>query len=218
MIFGNFLRDNILELNKNHKIETFSFNGSNIYFIENFYKNPRKLKNWILKHESEYHKKNEDGYNSIHFEDKRHLIYHPEMIKVSEYITNICNKFPQKNGGENQVITNFFKFNNCNFNDYKNNYWYPHKDSGYTAIIYFDDTNTNLYECLDFEEQNNFNLIPEHKCPWRPKQKWEKIATLHGKFNKLILFDGSKFFHGADISTDEYTKKYRMNQVIFFEN
>jgi hypothetical protein len=78
-------------------------------------------------------------------------------------------------------------------------------------------TTTNFYECLDFEDKNNFNLIPEHKCPWRSKQKWEKIATLHGKFNKLILFDGSKFFHGADISTDEYTKKYRMNQVIFFQ-
>ena len=38
---------------------------------------------------------------------------------------------------EYNFLTNVTKFIDKNFNDYENNYWYPHKDFGYTALIYF---------------------------------------------------------------------------------
>lgn len=207
------MKEELFSMN-NHKIEVFDYMDSKIYFIENFYKYPRKVKRWIVSHESEYHKKNEVGYNGIHFEDRRHNLHHDGMVKVSDYISKICNQSILSE--KNQVITNLFKFKNNSFNNYKENYWHPHKDSGYTAIIYFDDDDTNLYQCLDPTEERKVDEIPEHLEPWKSKDKWTRTAALHGKFNKLILFDGNKFFHGADI-TKKYIRNFRMNQVVFLK-
>lgn len=209
--------DNILDFNNDHKIKRQRIFGSDIFTIDKFYKNPRKLKKWILSHKVSLHKNKESGYNGIHFNDMRHEIYHPNMNFVSGYISSICKKNPSEYS-RNTIITNLFNFKKNNFNDYKNNYWHPHKDSGYTAIIYFDRSDTNLYTCLDPIAEKNVSDIAEHQEPWRPKKCWGKIATLHGRFNRLILFDGSKFFHGADISSEKYIKNTRMNQVLFFPN
>lgn len=209
--------ENILDINFHHKIKKYQIYDSNVYIIDRFYKNPRKLKKWILSHKHSYHKSWEIGYNQIYFNDMRHTIPHQDMMIVSKYISSICKKVPSDHT-KNNITTNLFNFKKNKFNDYKNNYWHPHKDSGYTAIIYFDKSDTNLYSCLDLEEQNNINNIPEHFMPWKSKEKWKKIVVLHGKFNRLILFDGSKFFHGSDISSEKYIKNTRMNQVLFFPN
>jgi hypothetical protein len=208
--------DNILDLNS-HKIKRGLVFESEFIIVDNFYKNPRKLKKWILSHDSEYHKSGESGYNGIYFDDKRHRIYHPNMNVVSNYISSLCRK-DLSDTTKDYIVTNLFKFKKDPFNDYENNYWHPHKDTGYTGIIYFDRSDTNLYRCLDPTAEKNVDEIPEHQEPWKPKKYWQKIAALHGKFNRLILFDGSKFFHGADISSKKYMKTTRMNQVLFFPN
>jgi hypothetical protein len=58
--------------------------------------------------------------------------------------------------------------------------------------------------------------MPEHYAPWRLKTKYKIIKQLQGKFNRLIMFDGAKFLHGMDISTDDFFKVRRINQVLFF--
>lgn len=207
-------KNNNLFLINSHKVRCETIYNSKFYFIDNFYKYPRKIKKWILNHESDFHKKNEVGYNGIHFEDRRHTLINFGMIDVVDYLTKICGQSPVSE--KDKIFTNMFRFKNNEFNDYENNYWFPHKDSGYTCIIYFDDDKTNLYQCSDAKELETVNQTPEHKDPWRSKEKWEKILTLNGKFNRMILFDGNSFFHGADISSKKYTRKFRMNQVIFF--
>ena len=58
---------------------------------------------------------------------------------------------------------------------------------------------------------------PEHYKPWRSKENYRLIETLEPKFNRMVLFDGLKFFHGMNICNDDYfSDQYRMNQVLFF--
>ena len=152
-----------------------------------------------------------------YFEDLRHSYNFKDMENVERYLQNIVNqKIKYK---EYNFLTNVIKFTDKNFNDYENNYWYPHKDFGYTAIIYFDEKNlngTNLYEDIsgDFNELKN---IPEHVKPWRPKKKWKIIHTIKSKYNRCVIFDGN-MYHGMAINDNTYFEKHRINQVIFFKN
>ena len=44
----------------------------------------------------------------------------------------------------------------------------------------------------------------------------EKIEGVLPIPNRMVLFDGSKFFHGMNITNDDYfEKECRMNQVLF---
>ena len=200
------------------RVERVTIYGSNFYFIDKFYKHPRKVRRWILKHQSSLHKNHERGYNGIHFEDRRHVLRHPGMKDVNSYLSNLCRYYEPLHEG-NEVVTNLFKFKKCEFNNYKNNYWWPHLDVGYTGIVFFDKAATNLYRHLGEpgKEIQYLNNTTEHESPWRSTNEWEKILTLNGEFNRMILFEASKFYHGLDISDDRYTKKFRMNQVIFLK-
>lgn len=193
------------------------FQDSKIYTIDNFYENPKEILNYFLSIKPSLHKiKQKPTYNSIYFEDRRHIIENAEIIKVYEFLEFICN---QTSKSKNRIVTNATKFKKCKFNNYTNNYWWPHKDSGYNGILYFNlndyISGTNLYECLDSKEEISHGL--EHFQPWKSKEKFKLIKTLSPKYNRLVLFDGKKFFHGMNICNDDYFgNTYRFNQVFFF--
>ena len=152
----------------------------------------------------------------IYFEDKRHSIKSHHISKVYDFLSRVCNQTPVT---EPLILTNCTRFKKCEFNDYQNNYWWPHTDSGYTAIIYLNRedsiSGTNLYENLNPEKEPP--NCPEHYSPWRSKKNYRLIETLQPKFNRMILFDGLKFIHGMNICNDDYFNEiYRMNQVLFF--
>ena len=45
------------------------------------------------------------------------------------------------------------------------------------------------------------------------KEDYELLLTFEGKYNRLVLFNGKKFYHGADVY---YSPIKRFNQVLFF--
>ncbi len=202
----------MFEFNDNNLIVE-EFNGSSIYYIDNFYKDPDKVFDYINSHESILWKSWEKpSYNGQLFLDERHDFIDNEFTIVTNRLSLICN---QKVDEENKIVTNKTKFIDYNFNDYFNNYWGPHRDLGYTGIIYFyddKDAGTNLYEKVQEDIWNE----PEHFSPWRSKSKYKLIKQIEAKFNRLVLFNGKKFLHGMNISNDRYFKEYRINQVIFF--
>ncbi len=204
----------LFDFNDLSNIQIEEFCGSKIYIMDDFYKHPDEVLSLLFSVMPNVWKANEQpSFNTIHFEDRRHNFDDPRLLSVTEALSKICNEYaPQPH----RVVTNLMKFKDKNFNDYKNNYWWPHCDLGYTALIYlnvFDCPGTNLYEPI---EQDDWNTI-EHYEPWRSKNKYKIIKTIEAKFNRLVLFDGLKFFHGMNVSDDRFFNTTRINQAIFFK-
>jgi hypothetical protein len=190
------------------KIEVFQ--DSIIYTIDNFYKHPLSVLDLIESNKPKLWKSwQTPSYNGSYFEDYRHDFVDTRFNTVTSALKNLCG---QSASEPTSITTNKIKFNDYYFNDYFNHYWAPHNDLGYTGIVYFDSSGTNLYERI---EEDTF-VENEHVAPWRSKLKYKKIKTLEAKFNRLVLFDGYKFLHGMDIDSDVFFKKYRLNQAIFF--
>lgn len=198
------LRDHLL-------IEEEVFQGSTIYTVDNFYKNPEEVERYLFHDKVPLHKSLErPSYNNIHFEDRRLNKLDMRLSHVVDLLSAICNQKPISY----RTVTNQTRFYKNNFNDYKNNYWWPHRDDGYNAIVYFnDDDGTNFYDEIYFRERTH-----EHYEPWRSKKDLTVVKKLESKYNRLVFFDGKKFLHGMDINSDRYFyDEYRKNQVFFFE-
>ncbi len=74
---------NIFDINSDLKIDTYEIDNSCIYFIDNFYKNPKEVVNLLNSTKCDLHKPEEKpSLNGIHFEDKRHEFKHDGVDKV----------------------------------------------------------------------------------------------------------------------------------------
>jgi hypothetical protein len=210
------VEENIFEINQNVVVETQLLNNSEVYIIDDFYKHPEKVLNLFLSVPPKIHKKNEKlSYNQIYFDDRRHRLKSDKISHVYKFLGSLCN---QKSVlGDDAVVTNFTRFKTSAFNDYKQNYWWPHIDEGYTGILYLSDdteSGTNLYNVLNYTKDFNTN---EHYTPWRSKKDYQILMSLKSKFNRMVLFDGLKFCHAMNICNQKYFGgEYRINQVFFF--
>jgi|TARA_B110000285_G_scaffold53010_1_gene60309 hypothetical protein len=187
-------------------------NNTKIYIKDNFYKNPNEVADFILSQPCNKWKSWESpSYNGTHFLDQRHDFYDERMIPVSAEIEKLCN---EKVAQPRQVVTNCMTFYDKLFNNYNDNYWGPHSDLGYTALIYL---NLETCEGTNFYEQlvDDPWPTPEHYEPWRLKSRYKLIDTVESKFNRMVLFNGAELQHGMSINSDLFFNKLRINQAIF---
>ena len=206
----------MFELNDNLEIKEELFQWSIIYTIDNFYRDPQRIENYLFRDipNLPLHKGNDNpSYNGTYFEDRRHPPRESfELEKVYDFLSDLCNQ----DYDSFDIATNCARFKRHEFNDYENCHWWPHTDTGYNGIVYFNDDNengTNFYnELIPLPDIN------EHYAPWRSKDEFELIKHLEPKYNRLVFFDGWKFPHGMNISNDRYFgEEYRKNQVFFFD-
>ena len=202
-------------INDNLQVNHGDYKGTKIYFIDNFYKFPGEV-HYSLKNEpvSLWKGDYKPTYNGEYFHDYRHELEIEELKPAYEFIQGFL---PNSIIPDNYpLVTNITKFEKDKFNDYENNYWWPHKDRGYTGIVYLNyDPNhgTNLYESVKEDVEKG----KEHQTPWRPKTYWKIDETIQSVFNRLVVFEGDKFFHGANISDQSYFEEHRINQVFFLD-
>ena len=209
----------MLELNKKLDVEFEDFHGSRIYYIPDFYKDPDEIKEVLDLVEPEYFKGDQNGaYNRVHFHDMRHKIPCSNIGFVNKVLSNLCEQIPYE---EVSIQTNCHKFVKNEFNDYENYYWWPHQDTGYVGLVYFnrddDECGTNLYEVLDPEEPEKKRWVQEHTEPWRDKEKYRVLKHIPPVYNMCVLFDGLHFPHGMNICNDRYFgDELRVNQFLQF--
>jgi hypothetical protein len=208
----------MFEINTNCEIKSKIIDGSFLYQIDNFYQDVDEVLNFFSIIDPLIWRKDvRPTNNQILFDDRRHSFTSKHIIKVSNFLSKVCN---QSSYFDSDVVTtNFTRFKKDNFNNYESNYWWPHRDHGYNAILYLNkndtESGTNLYENLNPDEEPP--NLPEHYQPWRNKNNYRIIESIKPKYNRMVLFDGYKFFHGMNICNDDYfSDTYRMNQVFFF--
>ena len=203
----------MFELNPDLKIKEEILLGSKIFIIDNFYKTPDEVYDFLFNRDVPLWKIEEKpSFNTIHFIDKRLIEYDERLLPVIGFLSYLCNQDAESH----DIVTNMQRFFKHDFNDYKNCHWWPHQDSGYNGIVYFnkdDNTSgTNLYSV-----KKQYNMTLEHVEPWRPKENFKILKTLEPEYNRLVFFDGLKFLHGANFPDNRYfDEEYRTNQVFFF--
>ena len=204
-----FLIKDMIELNKNLKVEIEYIKKTSIFTIDNFYKHPKKIDNYLFNRNVPLWKIEEKpSYNNVYFEDRRFIKIDSRLYEAYNFLSKLC----KQNYKEPWIKTNMTRFYENSWNDYKNCYWWPHTDSGYNGIVYFNnDCGTNLYEDLGWDENVN-----EHEEPWRPKAYYDLIKTIKPKYNRMVLFDGM-IPHAMDICNNKFfAEEYRKNQAFFF--
>jgi hypothetical protein len=222
-----------IELNKTSEVKKVEsdFFGCPYYIIDNFYKYPELVEDFVTREPAKLFEgddrqyfPNEKNYNGDKFFDGRHKHYVADIDEnVRGFISGIINK--EIHDEPSTFQTNIHKFYDKEFNDYKNNYWFPHLDDGWTALVYLNkdgDAGTNLYsykgesKIIVNDEDRPFNpMQSEHGNPWLPKEDWKVIHTLEGVYNRCIIFNG-RIYHGMAIEDDKIFERERANQVMFF--
>ena len=212
---------NIFEINELNFVEK-HIGDVRILEMDNFYKYPEKILEFLNANPPSFHKLDDDGnpegFNGVYFEDKRHKIKHADyyepQAQLSEYLDcELNNEFLM-------MITNQFTMKNSPFNKPTTHYWCPHKDScKYAGLVYlntFDCDGTNFYLENNGYCYNEDHTI-EHKEPWKPKKNYKLLGTTKAKFNRLCLFQGDDVLHGMalDETFVEPFEEKRLNQVIF---
>ena len=162
------------------------------------------------------------NYNGEMFKDMRHEFYSDMILPAYEHIFHVLkymgiHQIPMD---RRAVLSNCFTFKKNPFNDFENNYWWPHRDHGYSALVYLnhnDNTGTNVYKCLADSYEDG---VREHEQPWRPKERYEKIMNFEPAFNRCIVFDAGKYHHGMHVENwrfeDTLENDTRMNLGFFF--
>lgn len=217
---------NIFETNDLSNIKSIDFEDTKIYYMDNFYKYPDLVLAYLNSMEPPVWKEWESpSRNMIDFEDRRHHIDDNRMDEIYEKLTAICGQRPSDNSN---LVTNYTRFKKCSQNNYKDNYWWPHNDSGYNGIIYFNDygeeefEGTCLYKLLN-KQIDTETRPPEHSDPWTSKENWDIIIKIKAKYNRFVMFEGSQYLHGMSIFDDRWFAEnledadYRINQVLFFQ-
>lgn len=204
----------MFELSDNLNIKEELFFDTIIYTIDDFYKYPDDIYNYLFSKPAPLHKMNErPSNNNVYFEDRR-------MFKPDErlnYTIDFLGKLVSQKPWKYEIITNQTRFYNHKFNDIENCHWWPHLDGGYNGIVYFnkndEENGTNIYY-----EKHKKKMISEHYNPWRSKNDFKVLKHLKPKYNRLVFFDGDKLLHGMNITNRRYfSNEYRNNQVFFFD-
>lgn len=210
----------LFDINPNLEIKKDILLNSVIYHADNFYKNPDEVVEFIKSHQIPLWKSDDkklgkvSTFNGLYFEDKRLVVDHPNLNRIYDLLSQTCGQYPQNYG---KLITNNTRFIHPQFNNYENSVWYPHLDSGYTAIVYLNHGScggTNLYVPQTIYPMDE---LPEHLNPWKPRLLWPILKVLTSKYNRMVFFDGQKYAHGMSINDDRFFTEDRINQVFFFQ-
>jgi len=223
----------MFELNKNLEVKEDHLLGSKIFTIDNFYKDPEEVSDYLFNREVPLWKiKESPSYNGLYFNERRLIQEDNRLEDIYKFLGNLCGM-----GYEFvDIVTNMSRFSKNDFNNYENCFWWPHTDRGWNGIVYFnkdeEDSGTNLYDpkVLKEEEWQISLSAPEHYSSWRPKEKYSVLKCFKSKYNSLCLFDGSKFPHNMNITNDRFLRdipllsypqaewdNYRCNQVFFLD-
>ena len=211
------------DLNIDTSVTITKLKGSKIYTIDNVFAKPKQLERFLFSRQTApVESEAPFELNGLDFVDKA-----APMVWLA---SNLCKQQPSFYGS---FKTNCDLWITGDYNNWKDNYWFPHVDHGYNCIIYFNENDytngTNLYDpSLKDEEwfKTMMQEVPVGTQPWIPKRKVKLLKTLRPKYNRMVLFDGAKFPHSPAIVNDKYfvdslddlsdRKQFRSNLCFFF--
>lgn len=208
-----------LSVSRNARVSRYEIMGLPLFEVDGFYENADELVALLDSTRPAVWKAGAPGsMNGSQFEDLRHSLQVDGLDEAYSFVRDLIGRRPLSQ----DLLTNYMRFADSAFNSFETHYWWPHLDEGFTAIIYLnrDDTTsgTNLYEPADGRAAfHRITTEHEHARPWQPKEDWGLLHSIRPAFNRLVVFDAFRFWHGANVCDRRYfTGEFRKNQVMFF--
>jgi len=210
-------------------IKEFDLVGTKAFQIDNFYDDAGFIMDMILSGPPNQTVTNHP-LNGDEFFDLRHHREEPTLKKYSDQLAGLIDGeyVAYTENGVDVLDTNFMRWKKSDFNNYEENYWFPHIDASWVCLVYLNEgeTNgTNIYEDKHGSiYKYGHGLTEAERHPWKPKADFEIIDYLAPKFNRGFLFEASKIPHGAAVNDETFFyseeqkdyHKHRLNQALFF--
>lgn len=211
-------------------VKEFNLLGTRAYQIDNFYDNPAFIMDMILSGPPNQ-VVTEHPLHGNEFFDLRHHREEPTLKKYTDQVIQILNDdnfYVYKENGVDVLDTNFMRWKKSDFNNYEENFWFPHQDEGWVCIIYLNEAETNGTNIYEDKHKSickyGGRKTEKDRHPWKPKSDFEVVDYLEPKFNRGFLFDAKKIPHGAAIDDETYFyseaeqnySRHRLNQALFF--
>lgn len=203
------------------QIKQIDIAGTRGYQFDNFYENPEFIFNHIISTPPRKTGINLSESNGVYYTDMRHQRYIPKLKWYEDVIAENIGGV-QNTSTTPALFTNFMHWDKDDFNDYKNNYWWPHLDSHWTFILYLNESEknngTNIYKPVGSYHDEVQAKTVEHLTPWHPKEHFEVVDYFEPVFNRGYAFQSGRLLHGAAVNDETYFGDiFRLNQVMFFE-
>jgi len=200
-------------VNPRRKTREISLLGTDAWEVDAVFNHPGRIWAWIAQQSTNgLHLGQQPGSrNGRDFIDRRHKISVPRLEELDRLIYSLCGQAPVE---PHTFVSNVTRLVNTEYNSRaQNHYWWPHRDPGYTAIIYWDMDRTNVYTELA-PDPNVIDGIAEHVDPWRPQRYYDLVHQFQGQPNRMVLFDG-RLLHGMD-HDPRYFQHQRVTMVNFY--
>jgi hypothetical protein len=229
-------KKNIFQISQAQKI--FKYN-QDIYIVDNFFKNPHKIRSHALEKFSNFL-----DHNSIYFTKyfNPNIKYdrHQDLVRCLEKILNI---------DINEEIWNrgIYKGSNgyIQYSTYKDDPSVIHADEGNWTVIVFLSVNPkkecgtsffkhkkyNLNKTISIKNYSKKTKIPKQRSKkileeiennlWThesvpQREKWENLLQIENKFNRALIFNGD-LFHCSNCGFGNNKKTFRLFQTFFIE-
>lgn len=217
-------------------------NGDFYYVMDEFYKYPDLVVKEIKKITPVTFKINnindgEVSYNDKYFRDHRTDVWVRGLYQLNIDLGKLVKQDPANLNEMEKYKMGVMCINHATiyrhpFNNLKNDYWYPHVDSGWNGLVYLNKNDSGKNGTNIYSIRKNRNRIiqrimntHEHSSPWISKDQLDLLDTTESKYNSFAFYNGVKYFHGMNIGDDQYVcnmgeelEEERMNQVFFFNN
>jgi len=206
--------------------------GNRSFEINNFYDHPAYIMDMVLSGPPNK-VMTEHPLHGDEFFDLRHHRKEPTLKKYTDQLVEILDSELQsfdvyKEDGCDVLDTNFMRWKKSDWNNYEENFWFPHQDDGWVCIVYLNEAETNgtnIYaDKYASIHKYGGKKTAEDRHPWKPKSDFEIVDYLEPKFNRGYLFNAKRIPHGAAINDDTYFyseeeqnySRHRLNQALFF--
>jgi hypothetical protein len=206
------------ELSENLEVNVEPFQDSFIYTIDNFFKDPYKILSFMKEApHTMWQGFTSPNHNGKYYKYKK-IFHHNTLIYP---VIDLMMPYFQK--GEIQhrgfVLSDYYLFDN-EYNDYQNKYFWPHKDFGWTGVVYlnhYEGPGTNMYREKENVIRDNL-VVSESESAWLDKSLYTLEKPLMSKFNRCVFFDAFKFHHNMAVDDRTWFNEHRYNVVIHFKH
>ena len=211
-------------------VKEFNLLGTRAFQIDNFYDNAGFIMDMLLSGPTNQ-VITEHPLHGEEFFDIRHHREEPTLKKYTDQVVALLNDTSYevyKENGNDILDTNFMRWKKSDWNNYEENFWFPHMDAGWVCLVYLNESETNgtnIYvDKYGSIHKYGGRVTQQDRDPWKPKSDFEVVDYLEPKFNRGFLFDAKNIPHGAAVNDETYFyteeqkdySRHRLNQALFF--